>query len=171
MNNKVENDPNYSFYKYDKEGNRLVYVGDFRWVRQKDLPSLKDQENWISRYRRPNIYFFEVFINILKPILLCTLINLLIYFLFKSQNFLQYICISLFYFSFYIILNITDIAIFCIRLYQKYAPIELRSRCNLEPTCSSYMILAIKKYGFIVGVIKGIKRLRRCKGDDGVDYP
>lgn len=56
--------------------------------------------------------------------------------------------------------------------YKAFAPLEVRGRCRFEPTCSTYMILAIKKYGLIYGIIKGIRRLLRCKPPNGgIDYP
>ena len=56
--------------------------------------------------------------------------------------------------------------------YKAWAPLEVRGKCRFEPTCSTYMILAIRKYGLIRGVIKGIKRIKRCKPPNGgVDYP
>jgi putative membrane protein insertion efficiency factor len=59
-----------------------------------------------------------------------------------------------------------------ILLYQKYAPEKIRMSCLFEPTCSEYMILAIKKYGIIKGIYKGIKRLLRCHSPNGgIDYP
>ena len=36
-----------------------------------------------------------------------------------------------------------------VRLYQRYAPEEIRRRCLFKPTCSEYTILAIQKYGVI----------------------
>ncbi len=64
------------------------------------------------------------------------------------------------------------IIIFLIRLYQRYAPYEVRSRCLFIPNCSEYMILAIKKYGVIRGLVKGIRRLKRCEEPNGgIDYP
>ena len=57
-------------------------------------------------------------------------------------------------------------------MYKAFAPMEMRDRCRFVPTCSTYMIMAIKKYGIIRGVIKGIKRIRRCvPPNGGVDYP
>lgn len=65
-----------------------------------------------------------------------------------------------------------NLLIACIHRYQKKAPYYLRASCRYEPTCSEYMILAIKKYGCIRGVYKGILRLFRCKPPNGgVDYP
>lgn len=63
--------------------------------------------------------------------------------------------------------------ILCIELYQHYAPEEIRRRCLFKPTCSEYAILAIKKYGLIIGLVKAYKRLfKKCRGNIyGVDYP
>lgn len=59
-----------------------------------------------------------------------------------------------------------------VRFYQQYAPKRIRESCCYKPSCSEYMILAIEKHGAINGVIKGIKRLFRCKPiNHGVDYP
>ncbi len=56
--------------------------------------------------------------------------------------------------------------------YKAFAPLEVRARCRFTPTCSTYMIMAINKYGLIIGVIKGIGRLLRCKPPNGgEDYP
>ena len=64
---------------------------------------------------------------------------------------------------------------FCIGavlLYKSFAPMSVRSRCLFTPTCSTYMIMAIYKYGLFVGVIKGIRRILRCKPPNGgEDYP
>ena len=62
--------------------------------------------------------------------------------------------------------------IWFIHLYQNKASDKTRLRCVFEPSCSEYMILAIDKYGTIVGIFKGIKRLLRCHPPNGgVDYP
>ncbi len=34
--------------------------------------------------------------------------------------------------------------------------------CRFEPSCSQYMIDAVKKYGPIKGAWRGIKRIARC---------
>lgn len=61
--------------------------------------------------------------------------------------------------------------IWIVKVYQHYAPDEVRLRCVFEPSCSEYMILAIEKYGLFVGVYKGIRRLLRCQPPGGIDYP
>jgi len=76
-----------------------------------------------------------------------------------------------------IILSITVIVIelfFCfkyavigaIRLYQHYAPEEIRRRCLFMPTCSEYAIMAVRKYGGIIGLCKSVYRLLYlCRGN------
>lgn len=64
------------------------------------------------------------------------------------------------------------LAIGTVLMYKAYAPLETRDKCRFEPTCSTYMIMAIQKYGLILGVAKGIKRITRCKPPNGgVDFP
>lgn len=59
-----------------------------------------------------------------------------------------------------------------VHVYQKYAPESRRRMCLFKPTCSEYAILALNKYGSILGTIKTINRLRRCKGTKyHIDYP
>lgn len=60
-----------------------------------------------------------------------------------------------------------------VKLYQHYAPEEIRRKCLYKPTCSEYAILALKKYGLIKGVYKIYVRLfRTCRGIEyGIDYP
>lgn len=63
-------------------------------------------------------------------------------------------------------------AVGLVLVYKAFAPMYVRQSCRYTPTCSTYMILAINKYGLIIGVIKGIGRLLRCKPPyGGEDYP
>jgi putative membrane protein insertion efficiency factor len=69
-------------------------------------------------------------------------------------------------------LNVKRICVDFVLIYQKLAPEKLRLSCVFEPSCSEYMILAVNKYGFLKGVIKGVRRLLRCHPPNGgVDYP
>lgn len=71
-----------------------------------------------------------------------------------------------------VIFTIKRFFIGCVLMYKAYAPMKIRNKCRYEPCCSSYMILAVEKYGLIKGFIKGIKRIKRCKPPyGGVDYP
>ena len=56
--------------------------------------------------------------------------------------------------------------------YKAFAPVSVRDRCRFEPCCSTYMVIAIKKYGLFRGVYKGVRRILRCKPPNGgVDFP
>lgn len=62
--------------------------------------------------------------------------------------------------------------IWLVHLYQNKASDETRLKCVFEPSCSEYMILAVEKYGFLRGVVKGVRRLMRCHPPNGgKDYP
>ena len=60
-----------------------------------------------------------------------------------------------------------------VKLYQHYASEEVRRRCLFMPTCSEYAIMAVRKYGCIVGLWKSYYRLMyRCRGNIYmIDYP
>lgn len=49
----------------------------------------------------------------------------------------------------------------------------LGGHCRFQPTCSEYMIQAIRKYGPLRGTWRGIKRIGRCHplGGFGYDAP
>jgi putative membrane protein insertion efficiency factor len=49
-----------------------------------------------------------------------------------------------------------------VKFYQRAISPLLWSSCRFTPTCSQYMILAIEKYGPILGVWKGMLRILRC---------
>ncbi|MCW4572461.1 membrane protein insertion efficiency factor YidD [Venenivibrio stagnispumantis] len=65
------------------------------------------------------------------------------------------------------------ILISLIKFYQKFISPVLPSSCRYYPSCSTYAILAIEKYGVIKGSIKAIWRILRCNpfSKGGVDYP
>lgn len=49
-----------------------------------------------------------------------------------------------------------------IRVYQATISPLLGDACRFHPSCSRYMIEALRKYGLIVGLAKGLRRLSRC---------
>ena len=49
-----------------------------------------------------------------------------------------------------------------IKFYKKAISPYKRSKCRYIPTCSSYAIEAIQKYGPVKGTYLGIKRILRC---------
>lgn len=64
------------------------------------------------------------------------------------------------------------LAIGTVLLYKAVAPLSMRDACRFEPTCSTYMIISIRKYGLFRGVYRGIRRIMRCKPPNGgIDLP
>jgi putative membrane protein insertion efficiency factor len=58
-----------------------------------------------------------------------------------------------------------------IRVYQVTISPLLGPTCRFEPSCSRYMIEAVRKYGLLKGFGRGLMRLSRCHpwhsgGDD-----
>ena len=78
----------------------------------------------------------------------------------------------LFFCLLYAVIFSRKAVIWFVHLYQNKASDQVRLRCVFEPSCSEYMILAVKKYGALIGVCKGIGRLKRCHPPNGgEDYP
>ena len=76
------------------------------------------------------------------------------------------VCIALSY------LFLKNLLIGLVLLYKATAPMSIRDRCRFEPSCSTYMIMALKKYGALVGFWKGLRRISRCHAPNGgVDLP
>ncbi|MCD2256445.1 membrane protein insertion efficiency factor YidD [Lactobacillus sp. CC-MHH1034] len=55
-----------------------------------------------------------------------------------------------------------SIAITFVHFYQRFISPLLPPSCRYYPTCSNYMVTALKKFGFIKGTIMGIARILRC---------
>ncbi|MDR2067936.1 MAG: membrane protein insertion efficiency factor YidD [Holosporaceae bacterium] len=60
-----------------------------------------------------------------------------------------------------------------IRFYQKIVSPHMRFKCKFYPSCSQYTLLAIKKYGFVRGIVKALLRIAKCApfSAGGVDFP
>lgn len=54
-----------------------------------------------------------------------------------------------------------------IRFYQTRVSERLGNRCVFDPSCSHYSELAFRQKGFIQGAILTIKRLNRCRPQNG----
>jgi uncharacterized protein len=50
----------------------------------------------------------------------------------------------------------------CVRAYQYLISPLLGPRCRFQPSCSEYMIGAVRKYGVLSGTARGIWRILRC---------
>jgi len=60
-----------------------------------------------------------------------------------------------------------------IGFYQKYVSPGMDSHCRFYPSCSSYTVLAIEKYGAFKGLIKGLWRILKCNpyNKGGINLP
>lgn len=50
-----------------------------------------------------------------------------------------------------------------IRLYQAFVSPFLPPSCRFTPSCSSYALAAVEKYGAVRGSWMGLKRILRCQ--------
>ena len=120
-----------------------------------------------------SFYYHRVYnktsINFLK-ILMVVIVYLLFLIAFLIFRFCKWYFLV---FTFlYFLINIKNILILSIKIYQHIAPISIRSKCRFEPSCSNYMLICLKKYSLIKGIKKGIDRIKRCNiNDGGYDYP
>ncbi len=137
-----------------------------------NFPTLEEQE-FVRKYvmerplYRPKITFLKaslilvgtVFLSIIASILLYKIVLRVGFFLSKKTYYI-------FFYVFELIVVSRFIAIMGIKLYQHYAPEDVRRRCLLKPTCSEYAIIVLKKYGTVLGLIKIWRRLKYyCRGD------
>jgi uncharacterized protein len=64
------------------------------------------------------------------------------------------------------------VAIALVQAYRWLVSPLLPSSCKFYPSCSQYAVDALRKYGFVRGSIKAVRRLLRCHpwSHGGVDY-
>ncbi len=119
---------------------------------------------------RPEISWAKVALSTLLPAIVGIGFGLIIYFVF--ENIAAAIVVPCLLLTMYAVIMMKKAVICAVKIYQRYAPEELRNKCRFEPSCSDYMLMAIEKYGLIKGVKMGINRLKRCNiNGGGVDYP
>lgn len=64
-----------------------------------------------------------------------------------------------------LLLTARRLVIAAVEIYQRYSPEDIRRSCMLMPTCSEYCILAVQKYGAVVGSTMTLYRLLfKCRG-------
>ncbi len=66
--------------------------------------------------------------------------------------------------------GLEKILIGLVRFYQKFISPVTPSSCRYTPTCSSYMVEAIKIHGPLKGLWLGIKRIVSCNPWGGHGY-
>lgn len=62
--------------------------------------------------------------------------------------------------------------IMLVRGYQRFISPLFQPSCRYHPSCSSYMIQALKVHGAFKGLLMGISRILRCNpfARGGIDY-
>ncbi len=60
--------------------------------------------------------------------------------------------------------------VWLVRFYQLTISPLLGSNCRYQPTCSNYMMEALKTHGLIKGLYLGAKRILRCHPWGGSGY-
>ena len=123
---------------------------------------------------RPVIHWKRVARSIIARVSVSLVISVLLWFL--ARQFIYKEASPLIYLVGIILIQLmihrVRITVFFVRIYQRYAPVEMRLACRYVPSCSEYMILSVEKYGFCRGVWKGLRRIIRCKSPNGgIDYP
>ena len=57
------------------------------------------------------------------------------------------------------------------KFYKKRISSQDAADCTFQPSCSEYALLAIKKQGFLVGILNSLDRLTRCSKRNAIYYP
>lgn len=122
---------------------------------------------------RPKIKYHYAIIYVILHLIVAYIIAIIVYYA-NYQTFAK--CLSGAFEYWWIVpvlflITLRFTFIWFVKLYQRYARSEVRLRCCMTPSCSQYSILALKKYGAIIGTIKTLKRLTRCKPPGYIDYP
>lgn len=167
-----------------KEGHMFKKKSEFveyhKYKISKEKKTFRKEEIYPETHRkliRPKINYLNGCLKIVLSLVINLLIITLIFdFLIKTKPLTHEWLWRILTFVFMQVITIMicskKIVIFIIRLYQRYAPYEVRSTCLFVPNCSEYMVLAIEKYGLIKGIRMGLARFNRCKPPyGGVDYP
>ena len=116
---------------------------------------------------RPHISVPKLLLNVFIPLAIwCTLFCAL-YFSLRENTLAISLGVSLGALGLYILIRLRSIFIWCIRVYQRFAPARVRLRCVFTPSCSEYAIQALQKYGVLRGVPKILARLLRCHYSNG----
>ncbi len=123
---------------------------------------------YIRKFNRPEINWFRITMSLFSFFGLLVLV-----FVFGKKIYGVFFAFALVIMALVITLLLFGkiVAIVLIKIYQRYAPLEIRKRCMFEPSCSDYAIIALQKYGFVKALRLIINRLKRCNPNGGgFDY-
>ncbi len=155
----------------NKEFNETISDSKEESIR-KAILMLEQDSSENKKIKRPNINSKKIILKIVLILFIEISIIVLTIVLYNKLNKFIVILVGIIILITFISVTIKETVINLILLYQKFASEKLRNSCLFEPSCSEYMILAIEKYGFIKGFLKGIKRIFRCHyPNGGIDYP
>ena len=125
----------------------------------------------VNPLRRPRVRYRKMILSLIGMAVLFVTIFFVSGFV-KKSGISERILFSLAASALYVLALAKKAVIWLVHLYQSKASDATRLRCVFTPSCSEYMILAVEKYGAVIGVVKGIKRLMRCHAPNGgEDYP
>lgn len=120
---------------------------------------------------RPRISAVRAVLNIVIPLAVAGIIFCVLFFTLPVHRLAISLGVSLGALGLYILVRMRAILIWFIRVYQRFAPADVRRRCVFKPTCSQYAIQALERYGVIRGIPKIMSRLWRCHLPNGGDDP
>lgn len=127
---------------------------------------------------RPNISYKKIIVQFSLCVIIKFIVSFIVcvfcagfdLYLINIKNFFLFYFILTLIFS---ILFLRKFFILSIKLYQKYAPENIRRKCCCKPSCSEYSIMVIGHYGVIIGSAMAFKRMFiTCSGKSFyIDYP
>ncbi len=124
-------------------------------------------QHFARKLVRPKISAVSTILNITIPLCVSAAVFCLLFFTVNDNKLAWALGVSLGLTAIYCLLRLRSILIWCILVYQRFAPDSTRLRCVYTPSCSEYAVAALKKYGVIRGVPKIIARLKRCHHPNG----
>lgn len=135
--------------------------------------SNSDPRSWAynRKYFRPNLQWAKVFACLSSTVISSFVIYIIAIYKAHLEN-PSATFLSISFFFLICALSLKKILIWCVKLYQRFAPISVRCMCRFEPSCSEYMIMSLSKYGSVKGLMLGVNRIWRCAHKDGgFDFP
>lgn len=141
-------------------------LGDLTAVAQQLFSS--GAQPWEAGYQRvlvrPEIHWGRMALHCLLPLVAAAALFLLGRCVMPGPAAMAIALIAL---AVYTALRMKSIIIALVQVYQHFAPDSIRNKCRFEPSCSEYMIRAVRKYGACRGLCKGVGRLCRCNVNNG----
>ena len=130
--------------RFNSDGEELFFF-DGVWLPKKCIPTKEQIDNYYARFSHPVINWPKVIAILIFS--LCFIIGSVLIPLFLKISAIYKVLIPIILITLFVSAHLRRFSIFLIKLYQHFAPMKLRERCVFTPTCSDYMISAIKKYG------------------------